>query len=417
MAPFDLVGSLGKFWGYSVFFLIGIGFGAVLEMSGFGDSRKLAAQFYFKEMRVLKVMFTAIIVALVLIFLSTSFGLLDFRNLYVNPTYLMPGILGGLIMGVGFIMGGFCPGTSLVATSTFKLDGLLFFLGVITGVGVFGETVSSYHPFYERDVMERFLLSDYFNTSIGVMVLVLVLIALTMFYGAEISEKIFGKNQSIEEIDFMPKNKKYIAAALSLLFIAGVILFRGQPDPSEKWKYASKKYQSILEKREIYIHPGEMRELMNERTVFTRIMDLRPEKDFNLFHLRDSFRVTEANLNDPHFVDTLLSNNSETVYVLLSNEEAIATEAWKILRAQGVINLYILEGGMNNWLEFFPLPEEVAIKKVQSAPESLHYQFFRAVGAQISASHPEESHGEEHAIEFTKKVKMQKKKAVMGGCG
>ena len=74
---------------------------------------KLAAQFYFKDMTVLKVMFTAIVVAMVLIFLTTGFGWLDFNLIWVNPTYLWPGIVGGLIMGVGFIVGGFCPGTSL----------------------------------------------------------------------------------------------------------------------------------------------------------------------------------------------------------------------------------------------------------------------------------------------------------------
>ena len=121
-----------------------MGFGAILEMAGFGDSRKLAAQFYFKDMTVLKVMFTGIVVAAVLIFLSSSLGLLDYDRLWVNPTYLYPGIVGGLIMGVGFIVGGFCPGTSLVAASTLKLDGIFFVLGGLFGVWAFGESVGSF---------------------------------------------------------------------------------------------------------------------------------------------------------------------------------------------------------------------------------------------------------------------------------
>ena len=124
-----------------------MGFGAVLEMSGFGDSRKLAAQFYFKEMTVLKVMFTGIIVACVLIFLSSSLGLLNYDRIWVNPTYLWPEIVGGLIMGVGFIIGGFCPGTSLVAAATLKLDGIFFVLGGLFGVWAFGESVGSFEDF------------------------------------------------------------------------------------------------------------------------------------------------------------------------------------------------------------------------------------------------------------------------------
>lgn len=107
MAPFDLVEVFGKSFGYIVPLLIGMGFGSVLEMSGFGDSRKMAAQFYFKDMTVLKVMFTAIVVAMLLIFFSAAVEILDFRNIWVNPTYLWPGIVGGLIMGAGFIIGGY----------------------------------------------------------------------------------------------------------------------------------------------------------------------------------------------------------------------------------------------------------------------------------------------------------------------
>jgi len=104
-------------WTYVLFAVIGFAFGYTLEMSGFGDSRKLAAQFYFTEMTVLKVMFTAITVAMVLLFGAVGLGILDFSQVWVNPTYLASGILGGLIMGVGFIVGGFCPTTSLASAS------------------------------------------------------------------------------------------------------------------------------------------------------------------------------------------------------------------------------------------------------------------------------------------------------------
>ena len=71
MAPFplNLVELLGKYGAYVVFLLIGFGFGFVLESSGFGNSKKLAAQFYFRDLTVLKVMFGAIITAMVGIFL------------------------------------------------------------------------------------------------------------------------------------------------------------------------------------------------------------------------------------------------------------------------------------------------------------------------------------------------------------
>ena len=130
MAPYDLAATLGVTGSYLVYLGIGCCFGFILESSGFGDSRKLAAQFYFRELRVLKVMFTAIVVAMLLVFWATALGLLDYADINVNETWLWPGIAGGLIMGVGFILGGYCPGTSLVSVATLKIDGMFFLLGV-----------------------------------------------------------------------------------------------------------------------------------------------------------------------------------------------------------------------------------------------------------------------------------------------
>src|SRR5690349_13596131 len=109
MAPFDLSG-LSAVGNVLVFGAVGFAFGAVLELGGFGDTRKLAGQFYLKDLTVLKTMFTAIVTAAVLLFLASSFGVLDLSRVWVSPTYLWPEIAGGLIMGVGFVLGGFCPG-------------------------------------------------------------------------------------------------------------------------------------------------------------------------------------------------------------------------------------------------------------------------------------------------------------------
>lgn len=83
--PLALESLIGKPLLFVLLGVIGFAFGFVLEISGFGNSRKLAAQFYFKELTVLKVMFTAIVVAMVLIFTTVGLGWLDFNNVWVNP--------------------------------------------------------------------------------------------------------------------------------------------------------------------------------------------------------------------------------------------------------------------------------------------------------------------------------------------
>jgi len=109
-APFYKFGLFGDEASFIIAFLIGIGFGFFLERAGFGSARKLAAQFYLRDLSVLKVMFTAIITAMTGLYVFSRLGMLDLSLVYLVPTFLVPQIVGGLLLGVGFVIGGYCPG-------------------------------------------------------------------------------------------------------------------------------------------------------------------------------------------------------------------------------------------------------------------------------------------------------------------
>ena len=184
--PSFLAVSAANPWTYVLFAAIGFAFGFTLEMSGFGNSRKLAAQFYFTDLTVLKVMFTAIAVAMTLTFGAVGLGILDFSQVWVNLTYVPSGILGGLIMGVGFIVGGFCPTTSLASASTGKIDGMFFVGGGFVGALLFAETEQYFTNWMNNaGYYGRLTLMDVFHLPSGVIVLLVVLMALFMFWGAE----------------------------------------------------------------------------------------------------------------------------------------------------------------------------------------------------------------------------------------
>ena len=106
MAPLDPL-SLGAAGAGAVALAFGFAFGFVLERGGFGDSRKLAGQFYFRDMTVLKVMFTGIVVAMVLLALTSALQVVDMERVWVNPTHLWPQLLGGFLLGCGFLIGGY----------------------------------------------------------------------------------------------------------------------------------------------------------------------------------------------------------------------------------------------------------------------------------------------------------------------
>lgn len=405
--PLPLAEMLGKPLEFLVYLMIGFSFGAVLEMSGFGSSPKLAAQFYFKELTVLKVMFTAIIVAMVLIFLASGLGLLDYERIWVNPTYLWPGIVGGLIMGVGFILGGFCPGTSLVALATLKLDGLFFTLGSLFGIFLFGETVGLFEIFYNSSYMGRFTIPDWLGLDTGLVVLLVVLMALFMFWGSELLEKKFGGKDPAQA----PKLRYGAVGALVLLAVGAIVI--GQPDTATRWNRIAAEKELQLANRTVQVEPGEVLATMHDHRLKLVLLDVRGEADYNLFHLFGAQRVEPGVMVEMSREWRHAAAN--TVFLVMSNDEAAATEAWKVLSAEGVPNVYILEGGINNWLATFGA-EDGRIQPVASATqERLRYHFPGAFGASYPASHPDANR---YHLEFTPRIELDMQRGpAKGGCG
>jgi rhodanese-related sulfurtransferase len=353
MLPLDMAADFGKIIGYITFFLVGAGFGSVLEMGGFGDSRKLAAQFYFKDMTVLKVMFTGILVACLLIFFTSSVGILDFSKIFVNQTYLWPGIVGGLIMGVGFILGGYCPGTSIVSAASFKLDGLTFFIGTVIGVGFFGESVTSISNFWNSSFTERLLVSDWLGWSVGATVVGVVFLALGMFYAAEKTEEFFKLKSPDDKILWLPTNKSYIGAGALAICMGLLIWTIGQPGPERKWASLKTKYQPQLDSREVFIHPLEYVKTWNDSAIKLVTLDLRSPSEFEKFHLSSAKHATIEDLENKDFIFQLMQLPPQGLVVIVAETDEVASKAWKWLKVQGIGNLYILDGGIQNWNQLF----------------------------------------------------------------
>jgi rhodanese-related sulfurtransferase len=350
MLPLDIA-SFGQSINYTTFFAIGFGFGTVLELAGFGNARKLAAQFYLKDMTVLKTMFSGILTACLLIFLSASLGYLDFSKIFVNQTYLWPGIVGGTVMGVGFVIGGYCPGTSVVSAASFKLDGMVFFAGTLLGAGVFGESVDHFSGFWNASYTERLLLSDWFGWSIGATVFAVTLLALGFFYGAEKIEQHF--RQPTQPFSWRIGNRAYVASAGVAVAVALGIWIHGQPTPEQKWQQIGADYQPLLDQRDVFVHPLEYVKTWNDSAVKLVTLDLRPKAAFDAFHLDAAERVTFEQLADQDFVFALDQLPPQGVVVLVADNEADAIRAWKRLKVQGVTNLYILEHGLRDWKSLF----------------------------------------------------------------
>jgi uncharacterized membrane protein YedE/YeeE len=126
-------------------------------------------------------MFTAIVVAMLGLFGLHYAGLLNFELVYVNPTFLWPQLVGGLIFGVGFAVGQHCPGTAAVACGTGNYDAIVYTGGFLGGAVLFAFVQPFFEGFYEATSLGRALLFDTFHVPAGVIVLAVVVMAVCAF--------------------------------------------------------------------------------------------------------------------------------------------------------------------------------------------------------------------------------------------
>lgn len=173
---------------FIVAFLIGIAFGAILEQAGFSSAKKLVGLFYGYDFTVLRVFFTAGIVAMIGVMGLVHFGLLDINLVYINPLFLWSAIIGGLIMGLGFVIGGFCPGTSVCAAAIGKIDAMIFIVGVFFGVIIFAEGYPIFEPLYKATNFGNPRFFETLGMSQNIFAFIMVVFALTAFWVGSIVE-------------------------------------------------------------------------------------------------------------------------------------------------------------------------------------------------------------------------------------
>jgi len=183
-------------WDFVIALLIGGAFGFILEASGFSSSRNIAGVFYGYNFVVLRVFFTGMIVAMVGLLYFSYMGWINIDLVFVLPTYLNSMLLGGFIMGLGFVIGGFCPGTSYTAAAIGKIDGIVFAGSTLVGIFLFAELFPLFEGFYYANNLGNITIGEMFGLSNEVIVFVFVVIAIVAFYVTWLIEKRVRKNMT-----------------------------------------------------------------------------------------------------------------------------------------------------------------------------------------------------------------------------
>ena len=181
IAPFAETGALGPEGLLLTAPLIGFAFGWFLERAGLGSATKLAGQFYFTDLTVFKVMFSALLTAALGAFWLSAFGFLDLDLVYLSETFVLPQALGGVLFGAGFLVAGLCPGTSCVAAAAGRVDGAAVVAGMLFGIVAFNGAFEWIAGFYETTSLGPVTLPELAGISRGTGVAILTGVALTGF--------------------------------------------------------------------------------------------------------------------------------------------------------------------------------------------------------------------------------------------
>lgn len=116
--------------------VIGAAFGFVLDRVGATNPDYIIGMLRLSRLHLMKTILLAIGVSSILMFGGLSLGLIDPGHLDVKTAYA--GVfVGGILLGIGFAVAGYCPGTGLAAMATGRKDALFFILGGLLGAGAY----------------------------------------------------------------------------------------------------------------------------------------------------------------------------------------------------------------------------------------------------------------------------------------
>lgn len=116
--------------------LVGGSFGFILHKVGATSPNKIVGFLRLTDLHLAKVILFAIGFSSLLLFILMALGVIPTSHISVKSAYIGV-IVGGAIFGIGFGLGGYCPGTTLAALGAGRKDSFFMILGGLAGAWVY----------------------------------------------------------------------------------------------------------------------------------------------------------------------------------------------------------------------------------------------------------------------------------------
>ena len=338
-------------------FLIGIAFGFILEGAGFSSSKKLAGVFYGYDFTVLRVFFTAGVTAMVGVVTLSHFGLLDLDLIYINPLFLWSAIVGGAIMGLGFVIGGFCPGTSICASMIGKIDAMAFVIGSMLGIFIFIEGYPLFEGLYKSYNFGIPQVSETFNIPLGLFSFLMIIVAFGSYWGVANIEKKLSKDGPVD-----PTSKRQLTIITVVALVIGLVTATLQPEKELLLNRVSNaEFVTNYDVKTISPDELALRFLSNDKSF--QIIDIRDLKDFSTLTLPNAINLSLVEFFSKSS-DRIFNFVGKTNIIVGANDEE-SRKGYVLARELGIENVIQLKGGFNEFkseILDFKLPENSTAK-------------------------------------------------------
>lgn len=345
MAPFIPQGLINPDLNLFFALMLGIGFGYVLEQAGFSSSRKLAGVFYGYDFVVLRVFFTAGVTAMTGLLFMSYLGWLDMSLLYINPTYLYAAIVGGIIMGFGFILGGFCPGTSIVGAVIGKIDAMVFIVGMLLGIFIFGHFYGQLEPLYTGHFLGHPFIYDSLGISRAWFAFILVMVALIAFVVTQMIEDRVNKTDA----QLVRQRPSTILPSMLLISLMFIYLFLPAERPGNLRETSPGQMIENIHNGQAHVSTHRViHQLKNQHDQMV-LIDTRTRADYERFTLPGAIHIPPEDILSrrwKHFF-----NKDGRTKVFFSNGSDQAMVAYMTAARAGFEHVYLMDGGLNAMFE------------------------------------------------------------------
>ncbi len=345
MAPLIPQGLINPDLNFFFALLLGIGFGYILEQAGFSSSRKLAGVFYGYDFVVLRVFFTAGITAMTGLMFLGYLGWIDMSLVYINPTFLYSAILGGVIMGFGFILGGYCPGTSFVGAIIGRVDAMVFIAGSLIGIFIFGHFYDVFEPIYTGNFLGNIFIYDSLGISKSWFALMLVVVALLAFVITQMIED--RVNKTGQEI--LQQRPSYKVPAFLLVAAVFIFLFLPEERKSRMNEANPEAIMAHVLEGDAYISTHRIiHQLKNELDDLV-LIDTRTRDEYERFTLPGAVHIPVEDVLHRGWRSFFRNDNRPKVF--FSNGNSSAMKTYMTAARAGYDKVFIMNGGLNLMFE------------------------------------------------------------------